>query len=149
MTVSRMQAQCRRKVIDGKAPEVIIVDYLQLLQSPAKGAGRYEEVSELSRALKLMARELHVPVIALAQLSRQSEQRPDKRPMMSDLRDSGSIEQDADVVLLLDASATEGEASRPERPDWGKRRVIVAKHRNGPVGEVDLNFSPSTCTFAD
>lgn len=149
MTVSRMQAQCRRKVIDGKAPEVIIVDYLQLLQSPAKGAGRYQEVSELSRALKLMARELHVPVIALAQLSRQSEQRPDRRPMMSDLRDSGSIEQDADVVLLLDASATEEEASRPERPDWGKRRVIVAKHRNGPVGEVDLNFSPSTCTFAD
>lgn len=149
MTVPRMKAQCRRKAIGGKAPEIVIVDYLQLLQSSARGSSRYQEVSELSRALKLMARELNVPVMALAQLSRQSEQRPDRRPMMSDLRDSGSIEQDADVVLLLDASATEEEASRSDRPDWGKRRVIVAKHRNGPVGEVDLNFSPPTCTFAD
>lgn len=149
MTVSRMRAQCQRKVIGGKAPEVVIVDYLQLLQTSTRGSSRYQEVSELSRALKLMARELNVPVMALAQLSRQSEQRPDRHPMMSDLRDSGSIEQDADVVLLLDMSVTEAEASRSDRPDWGKRRVIVAKHRNGPIGRVDLNFSPPTCTFAD
>lgn len=149
MTVPRMKTQCRRKTIRGKAPEVVIVDYLQLLQPAAKGSNRYQEVSELSRSLKLMARQLDVPVVALAQLSRLSEQRPDRRPQLSDLRDSGSIEQDADVVLLLDASASEEEASRPERPDWGKRRVIIAKHRNGPVGDVDLNFSAPTCTFSD
>ena len=149
MTIPRMRAQCRRKMLRGGAPEVIIVDYLQLLQSTEKYTNRYQEVSGLSRSLKLMARELKVPVVALAQLSRQSEQRPDRRPQLSDLRDSGSIEQDADTVLLLDASATEEEASRPERPDWGKRRIIVAKHRNGPIGDVDLNFSPATCAFAE
>ena len=149
MTVPRMRAQCRRKTLSGGAPEVVIVDYLQLLQSAEKMTNRYQEVSGLSRSLKLMARELNVPVVALAQLSRQSEQRPDRRPLLSDLRDSGSIEQDADTVLLLDASATEEEACRPERPDWGKRRIIVAKHRGGPIGDVDLFFSPATCTFAE
>ena len=105
------------------------------------------EVSEMSRGLKIMAKELKIPLIALSQLSRQVESRTGKRPQLSDLRESGSIEQDADIVMFLDRSADEAEASRDDRPDEGVTRIVVAKNRSGPIGDVDLMFLPASTKF--
>ena len=130
--------------------DMIIIDYLQLIQGSGlrKGENRQQEVSEISRTLKEIARELEVPVIALSQLSRGVEQRQDKRPMLSDIRESGSIEQDADIVAFLyrddyyqrEAEDEDGNVSQNDQEDNGIVEVILAKHRNGPTGTVPLIF---------
>ncbi len=124
------QAKMRHSV------DMILVDYLQLMHGRARGDdNRVQEVSAISRALKGLARELRIPVIAISQLSRAPEQRPDKRPILSDLRESGSIEQDSDVVMFLYRPEYYKSEERP-----GIAEVIVAKHRNGPTGMIELKF---------
>lgn len=148
-TVTEIRAKARR-MLHNKERAVIILDYLQLVNPPAGknyNGNRAVEVSEMSRGLKIMAKELGVPVIMLSQLNRSLEGRTGKRPQMSDLRESGSIEQDADIVMLLDRSSTEAEAEREDRPDFGITRVIVAKNRSGPIGDVDLMFLPASTKF--
>ena len=122
--------------------DLIVIDYLQLM-SNGNSLNRVQEVSEISRGLKSLARELDVPVIALSQLSRQLESRPDKRPVMSDLRESGSIEQDADIIAMLYRDDYYNEFS--EMP--GVTNVLIRKNRNGPIGQVDLKFEKSQQKF--
>ena len=124
--------------------DLIIIDYLQLM-SGRRSDNRVQEVSEISRGLKQLARELNVPVIALSQLSRAVEQRADHRPMLSDLRESGSIEQDADIVIFIHREDRYDENSEKK----GIAELIVAKHRNGPVGSINLRFFDKTAKFAD
>jgi replicative DNA helicase len=139
-----------RRLMRNVEPEkgMIIVDYLQLMQS---GSNHYEsrnvEVSEISRGLKMLAKELNMPVIALSQLSRAVEARENKRPMLSDLRESGSIEQDADIVMFIDRSTSEQEAENENRPPLGTANIIVAKHRSGPTGVVSLAFQSDFTRF--
>ncbi len=127
---------------------MIVIDYLQLITSSSKNReSRQQEVSEISRTLKALARELEVPVISLSQLSRSVEQRPNKRPMMSDLRESGAIEQDADIVSFIyreDYYKSPGEGE-----DSGLTEIIIAKHRNGATGEVNLAFEKNYSRFSD
>lgn len=123
---------------------LIIVDYLQLMEGRStRGDNRVQEISEISRGLKQLARELNIPVIALSQLSRAVESRPDQIPKLSDLRESGSIEQDADVVMFLYRE----DRVKPDTPNKGIADVIIAKHRNGPVGKVSLYFEENSTTF--
>ena len=135
ITVLELRAKARRLKAE-KNLGLIIVDYLQLMQGPRNIESRQQEISNISRSLKALAKELDVPVIALSQLSRAVEQRSDHRPQLSDLRESGAIEQDADVVIFLYRSWV---YSREEE-DKGKAQAIVAKQRNGPIGTVDLSF---------
>jgi replicative DNA helicase len=124
---------------------LLIVDYLQLMQSGKKVESRQLEVSEFSRQLKLLAKELDVPVVAVSQLNRGPEQRTDKRPMLSDLRESGSIEQDSDMVVLLHREdAYDRESTRP-----GEADLIVAKHRNGPTATITVAFQGHYSRFVD
>ena len=138
-----MRSLCRRLMAEqGKELGLVMIDYLQLMEGSGSD-NRVEELSRITRGLKQMARELNVPVIALSQLSRGVEARTNKRPMLSDLRESGSIEQDADLVLMI----YRDEYYNQETPDRGITEVIVTKHRNGPVGTVKLLFEPQFTRF--
>ena len=144
ISISEMRSKCRKYKLEHDL-KLIIIDYLQLMTGSGRSESRQQEISEISRSLKALARELNVPVIALSQLSRAVEQRPDHRPMMSDLRESGAIEQDADVVMFI------------YRDDYyykdtelkGISEIIIAKQRNGPIGTVNLAWLPEYTKFAN
>jgi replicative DNA helicase len=149
MTMSEIKAKCRRLASQKDGLGVIIIDYLTLIQGSAKYMGnRQQEVSEISRSLKTLAMELEVPVIALAQLSRSVEGREDKRPMLSDLRESGSIEQDADIVAFLYRDDYYNKQAS-EESQVSESEFIIAKHRNGPTKTIALKFTRNTSTFDD
>lgn len=138
-----IRAKCRRLKTEWKGLGLIIIDYIQLMQGRKQTDNRVQEVSEISRSLKTLARELNVPVVALSQLSRAVEARQNKRPMLSDLRESGSIEQDADVVMFI----YRDEYYNPESEHRGEAEIIIAKQRNGPTGTVDLLYQSSQTKF--
>lgn len=147
MTVSEMRAKCRRLSNSEDGLDIVIIDYLQLINGSARYAGqRQQEVSEISRSLKTMAMELNVPVIALAQLSRSVEGREDKRPLLSDLRESGSIEQDADIVAFLYRDDYYNKESAIDE-DTSKSEFIIAKHRSGPTATLNMIFKRNTGSF--
>ncbi|MFA6142612.1 MAG: replicative DNA helicase [Candidatus Omnitrophota bacterium] len=135
ITVMELRAKARRLKAQFDI-KMIVLDYLQLMQGPAKADSRQQEISEISRSLKALARELNVPLIAISQLSRAVEQRSDHRPQLSDLRESGAIEQDADLVMLL----LREEYYNPTEENKGVAELIIAKQRNGPVGSLNLAF---------
>jgi replicative DNA helicase len=144
MSMMEIRAKCRR-LKQRHDLRLVIVDYLQLMSSPKRVENRQQEVSDLSRSLKLLAKELDLPVVAVAQLNRGPEQRSDKRPLLADLRESGSIEQDSDVVILLHRE----DAYEPESPRAGEADFIVAKHRNGPTATVTVAFQGHYSRFCD
>ena len=144
MTLVEIRAKCRR-LKQRVGLKMVIIDYLQLMTSGKRVESRQQEVSEFSRALKLLAKELQVPVIALSQLNRGPEQRADKKPAISDLRESGSLEQDADMVILLHRES----AYEKDNPRAGEADLIVAKHRNGPTRTVTVAFHGHYSRFAD
>jgi replicative DNA helicase len=143
VTANEIRAKCRRLKAENKGLGLIVIDYIQLMQGRKQTDNRQQEVSEISRALKQLARELSCPVLALSQLSRAVEARQNKRPMLSDLRESGSIEQDADLVMFI----YRDEYYNPESDKRGEAEIIIAKQRNGPVGTVDLLFQSSVTKF--
>ena len=144
ITVMDIRAKARRqKARDGLG--LVVVDYLQLMSSRTRVENRQLEVSEISRNLKILARELEVPVVALSQLSRNLEMRSDKRPVLADLRESGSIEQDADVVMFI----YRDDVYNPESADRGTAELLIAKHRNGPTGKTELAFLGQYTRFAN
>ena len=146
LTVLDVRSRARRIKQQQGDLGVVIVDYLQLMSSRMRSENRQVEVSEMSRSLKILARELDCPVIALSQLSRKLEERSDKRPMMSDLRESGSIEQDADVIVFLHRPEIYGEVADEQR---GDTEAILSKNRNGPTRTTHLRFSPAWARFDD
>jgi replicative DNA helicase len=145
ITVPEMRSKCRRYKLE-QGLDIIIIDYLQLMSGSSKRSSdsRQQEISEISRSLKGLARELNVPVVALSQLSRAVEQRPDHRPVLSDLRESGAIEQDADVVMFLYRE----DYYKPDTERKGIADCIIAKQRNGPLGDVELAWLPEYTKFA-
>jgi replicative DNA helicase len=144
MSMMEIRAKCRR-LKQRHDLRMVIVDYLQLMSSPRRVENRQQEVSEMSRSLKLLAKEIDVPVVAISQLNRGPEQRNDKRPLLSDLRESGSIEQDSDVVILLHRE----DAYERESPRAGEADMIIAKHRNGPTTTVTVAFQGHYSRFVD
>jgi replicative DNA helicase len=136
LTALEVRARARRLKRQYSKLGLIVIDYLQLMSASAQGENRATEISEISRSLKAMAKELDCPVIALSQLNRALEQRPNKRPQMADLRESGAIEQDADLILAIYRE----EVYNPESPEKGVAEVNVLKQRNGPIGVVKLTF---------
>jgi replicative DNA helicase len=146
-SITMMEIRSKARRLKAKLPELglIIVDYLQLMTSGTSAENRVQEVSQISRSLKVLARDLEVPIIAVSQLSRAVEQRHDKRPILSDLRESGSIEQDADIVAFI----YRDEYYNDESDQQGLAEVIVAKHRNGPTDTVKLSFLRRYAKFAD
>ena len=147
ITIGEIRAKCRRLASSEKGLGLVIIDYLQLISGGKNyGTNRQQEVSDVSRTLKTMAMELNVPVIALAQLSRAVEGREDKRPLMSDLRESGSIEQDADIVAFLYRDDYYNKEARNE-DNTSISELIIAKHRNGPTATIELLFKKNTSTF--
>ncbi len=136
LTPAELRARSRRLAREQGDLALIVVDYLQLMQSPSKQDNRSSELSEISRSMKTLAKELNVPVIALSQLNRSLEQRTDKRPVMSDLRESGAIEQDADLIVFIYRDVV----YNPDSAEKSKAEIIIAKQRNGPIGKVLLTF---------
>ena len=143
-TVMEVRAKCRRLAMEEKDLGLIVIDYLQLMEGSGNKEDRNQQISGISRGLKGLARELNVPVIALSQLSRAVESRPDKRPMMSDLRESGAIEQDADIIMFI---YRDEYYNKEDTENRGKAEVIIAKHRNGAVGSIDLLFQGAITKF--
>ena len=146
--LSPMELRARARRIARQEPNglsLIVVDYLQLMQLPASQENRVNQISEISRSLKMLAKELNVPVVALSQLNRAVEQRPNKRPIMADLRDSGAIEQDADVILFIYRDEVYNEDSE----EGNKAEIIIGKQRNGPIGKVNLTFLKEYTRFED
>ena len=150
-TITDLRAKCRRLAMAEKNLGLIVIDYLQLIEGTGR-EDRMQQISSISRGLKILAKELNVPILALSQLSRAVEGRTDKRPMLSDLRESGSIEQDADIVMFIyrdeyykNANTEEEEAEKAANK--GEAEIIIAKHRNGPVGTVKLLFQGSITKF--
>ena len=149
MTIGEIRAKCRRLASSENRLSMVVIDYLQLINGSAKYAGqRQQEVSEISRSLKTMAMELGIPVIALAQLSRSVEGREDKRPLLSDLRESGSIEQDADIVAFLYRDDYYNKEAAIDA-NTSKSEFIVSKHRSGPTATIELIFRRNTATFVN
>lgn len=144
ISISEMRSKCRKYKIDHDIG-IIIIDYLQLMSGSGKNESRQQEISDISRSLKALARELNVPVVALSQLSRAVEQRPDHRPMLSDLRESGAIEQDADVVMFI----YRDDYYHKDSEEKGVAEIIVAKQRNGPIGTVKLVWLPNYTKFVN
>ncbi|SFG12704.1 replicative DNA helicase [Oribacterium sp. WCC10] len=145
ITVTEMRSKCRKVKLE-KGLDLIVIDYLQLMSGSGKGSdSRQQEISEISRSLKAIAREMQCPVLALSQLSRACEQRPDHRPMLSDLRESGAIEQDADIVMFLYRDDYYNKDT--EHPN--EAEVIIAKQRNGPIGTVTLLWQPQYTRFVN
>ena len=135
LTPTELRARCRR-IKRERGLDLVVIDYLQLMQTSGNRENRATEISEISRSLKALAKEIRVPVIALSQLNRSLEQRPNKRPMMSDLRESGAIEQDADLIVFV----YRDEVYNEDSPDKGTAEIIIGKQRNGPIGTVRLTF---------
>ena len=147
MSIGEIRAKCRRMASSEKGLALVVIDYLQLVSGRKNyGANRQQEVSDISRSLKILAMELEIPVIALSQLSRSVESRDDKRPMMSDLRESGSIEQDADIVAFLYRDDYYNKEARTEDNN-SISELIIGKHRNGPTATIELLFKKNTSTF--
>ena len=145
ISIAEMRSKCRKFKLEMDV-KMIIIDYLQLMSGSGRGSeSRQQEISDISRSLKALARELQVPVLALSQLSRAVEQRPDHRPMLSDLRESGAIEQDADVVMFL----YRDDYYNPDTEKKGIAEINIAKQRNGPIGTVDLVWLPEFTKFAN
>lgn len=154
LSIMEARAKARRElrhVVGEKNKGLIVIDYLQLMQPPSvrRDGNRAVEVGEISRGLKILAKEMDMPVIALSQLNRSVEMRGKKRPMLADLRESGSIEQDADIVMFIDRSMDEMEAEDNGRPDLGTAELIVAKHRNGAIRDITMAFNPEYTKFSD
>lgn len=144
ISMAELRSKCRKYKMESGL-DLVIIDYLQLMSGSGKSDSRQQEVSDISRALKAMARELNVPVVALSQLSRAVEQRPDHRPMLSDLRESGAIEQDADVVMFI----YRDDYYNKDTEKKGVAEIIIAKQRNGPIGTVELAWLPEYTKFAN
>ena len=144
ISIAELRTKCRKLKLEHNL-SIIIIDYLQLMTGGGRSESRQQEISEISRSLKALARELSVPVIALSQLSRAVEQRPDHRPMLSDLRESGAIEQDADVVMFIYRDDYYNKDSEKK----GIAEIIIAKQRNGPIGTVELAWLPDYTKFAN
>ena len=145
ISISELRSKCRKYKLEHDL-KLIIIDYLQLMSGSGRHSeSRQQEISDISRSLKALARELNVPVVALSQLSRAVEQRPDHRPMLSDLRESGAIEQDADVVMFIYRDDYYNKDSEMK----GISEIIVAKQRNGPIGTVNLLWIPELTKFTD
>ena len=138
-----VRARARRLARQCGKLGLIVIDYLQLMGASSSGENRATEISEISRSLKALAKELDCPVIALSQLNRSLEQRPNRRPVMSDLRESGAIEQDADLILFI----YRDEVYNPDSPEKGTAEIIIGKQRNGPIGTVRLTFQGSSTRF--
>jgi replicative DNA helicase len=136
LSPNEVRARSRRLVREHGQLGLIVLDYLQLMQGSSKSENRTNEVSEISRSLKALAKELSTPIIVLSQLNRSLEQRPNKRPIMSDLRESGAIEQDADVIMFV----YRDEVYNPDSAEKGSAEIIIAKQRNGPIGTCRLTF---------
>ena len=144
INIAEIRAKCRKLKLE-KNIGLVVIDYLQLIQGSGNTKSREQEIAEISRSLKILAKEINVPVIALSQLSRAPEARPDHRPMLQDLRESGSIEQDADIVMFL----YRDDYYNPETEAKNIAEVIIAKHRAGPTGTVELLWMPSYTKFAN
>ena len=144
ISVSELRSKCRKLKLENNLG-LVIIDYLQLMTGSKRAESRQQEISEISRSLKALAREIDAPVIALSQLSRAVEQRPDKRPMLSDLRESGAIEQDADVVMFI----YRDDYYNHDSEDKGISEIIIGKQRNGPTGTVKLAWLPEYTKFAN